>query len=333
MDFDHIAKKVHEQNRSPGFAFSICAGGEIAFSKGYGVADVATRLPVTADTRFAIGSLTKQFTAVMLLLLREQGKLSLEDRIESYVPEIPNGRQITLRTLLNQCSGLHNFPNTREHAWPREGIIPPDEIIAILKTDKPDFAPGERGAYSNTNYTLLAQVIAQVSGAAYGHCLKKMIFDPLGMDDTSNGFAAQSGTATPYEWVNNDFIPAHPTISLDLFHGAGSMVSTVEDLAHWNLALMGGRLLSSESLRELWTEGRLPDGRPTGYAMGFVSTMVGSHREVWHNGYSPRAGGYCFNAIFPDDRLAVVVLANASAQSFRGAPEEIVRDVLALYSS
>jgi hypothetical protein len=96
---------------------------------------------------------------------------------------------------------------------------------------------------------------------------------------------------------------------------------------------MSSQLLSSKSLRELWTEGRLPDGRATGYAMGFVPTMVGSHREVWHNGYTPRAGGYCLSAIFPDDHLAVVVLANGSAQSFRGAPEKIVRDVLALYSS
>src|SRR5271168_4155722 len=120
MALDTIAQQVLEQNRTPGFAFAVCVGGDVVFAKGYGVADVATRQPVTPETRFAIGSLTKQFTAVAILLLKEEGKLSLEDRLETYVPEIPNGRQITLRMLLNQNSGLHNFPNTREHDWPRE---------------------------------------------------------------------------------------------------------------------------------------------------------------------------------------------------------------------
>lgn len=175
-----------------------------------------------------------------------------------------------------------------------------------------------------------AQVIAQVCSRSYGDCLARMISQPLGMDRTSNGFAAQTGTATPYEWIDNDFAPAYPILSLDLFYGAGSMVSTVEDLARWNLALMSSQLLSSESLRELWTEGKLSDGKSSGYAMGFVPAIVRSHREVWHNGYSPRTGGYCFNVIFPDDHLAIVVLANGSPQSFRGAPEEMVRDVLAL---
>jgi D-alanyl-D-alanine carboxypeptidase len=331
MPFDTIAQQILEQNRTPGFAFLVCAGCDVVFAKGYGVADVATRQPVTPKTRFAIGSLTKQFTAAAILLLQEEEKLSLEDMLETYVPEVPNGRQITLRMLLNQNSGLHNFPDTREHDWPREGVIPPDQIIEFLKTDKPDFAPGERWAYSNANYAMLAHVIAQVSRVSYGHFLASAIFQPLGMDHTSNGFAAQAGTATPYDWTDNGFAAADPSISLDLFYGAGSVISTAQDLARWYQALMSSQLLKAESLRELWTEGRLPNGKPAGYAMGFVPAMIGSHREVWHNGYSPRAGGYCFNAIFPDDGLAVVVLANGSAQSFRGAPEGMVRDVLALY--
>jgi D-alanyl-D-alanine carboxypeptidase len=333
MTFDTIAQQVLEQNRTPGFAFSVCAGGEVLFAKGYGVADLVTRKPVTPQTHFAIGSLTKQFTAVAILLLREHGRLLLEDRLETYVPGIPNGRQITLRMLLNQNSGLHNFPNTREHDWPREGVIPPEQIIGFLKMDKPDFLPGERWAYSNTNYAMLAYVIAQVSGQSYGHFLANAIFQPLGMVHTSNGFAAQAGTATPYEWTDNGFAAAVPSLSLDLFYGAGSAVSTAQDLARWTQALMNGQLLKAESLYELWTEGRLSNGKPAGYAMGFVPAMIGSHREVWHNGYSPRAGGYCFDAIFPDDSLAVIILANGSAQSFRGAPEGMVRDVLALQYS
>jgi D-alanyl-D-alanine carboxypeptidase len=330
VTFDTIGLQIFEQNRAPGFAFLVCAKGSVVFAKGYGVTDIAAEKPVTPESRFAIGSLTKQFTAAAVLLLQEDGKLSLEDRLESYVPGMPNGSHITLRMLLNQSSGLHNFPNTREHNWPREGVIRPDQLICLLKTDKPDFAPGERWAYSNTNYAMLAQVITQVSEVSYGDFLLSRIFRPFGMAHTRNGFLAQEGIATPYEWTGTSFAAAEPPLSLDLFYGAGSLVSTVQDISHWNMALMSNRLLKVDSLQELWTEGRLPGGKPMGYAMGFVPAMIGSHRQVWHNGYTPRAGGYCFNAIFPDECLGITVLSNVSVPSFRGMPEQIVRDVLAL---
>jgi D-alanyl-D-alanine carboxypeptidase len=331
VTFDTIGQQVFEQKRAPGFAFVVCAGGSVVFAKGYGVADIAADELVTSETRFAIGSLTKQFTAAAVLLLREEGKLSLEDRLERYVPGMPNGSDITLRMMLNQSSGLRNYPNTREHTWPREGVIRPDQLIDFLKTDKPDFAPGERWAYSNTNYAMLAQVIAQVSGVSYGDFLLSRIFGPLDMAQTGNGFLAQEGIATPYEWTGTSFAAAEPQLSLDLFYGAGSLVSTAQDLSRWNMALIGCRLLKAESVLELWTEGRLSGGEPMGYAMGFVPAMIASHRQVWHNGYTPRAGGYCFNAIFPDDGLGIIVLSNVSVPSFRGVPEQMVRDVLTLY--
>jgi CubicO group peptidase (beta-lactamase class C family) len=330
MTFDAIGQRIFEQNRAPGFAFLVSVGGSVVFAKGYGVANIPADEPATPETTFAIGSLTKQFTAAAVLLLQKESKLSLEDRLESYVPGLPNGSSITLRTLLNQTSVLHNFPNTREHNWPRKGIIRPDQLIDLLRTDKPDFAAGERWAYSNTNYAMLAKVISQVSGVSYGKFLTTRIFGPLGMDQTGDGFLAQEGIATPYEWTGTSFAAAEPPLSLDLFYGAGSLVSTVQDISRWNMALLSHQLLNAESLRDLWTEGRLAGGQPVGYAMGFVPSMIGSHRQVWHNGYTPRAGGYCFNAIFPDDRLGIIVLSNGSAQSFRGMPEQMVRDVLDL---
>ncbi len=331
--FDAIGTQAFEEQRTPGFAFAVLWRGQLVFAKGYGIADVAGKTPVTPATRFAIGSITKQFTAAAVLMLAEQGKLTLDDRLAEYVPTMPNANTITLRMLLNQDSGLHNYPNTREHNWPIAGRISPEKIIAILQTDKPDFAPGEKWAYSNTNYALLAYVVTRASGMAYEDFLAHNIFSKVGMHDSGSGFAAQEGTATPYEGKAGDFHEAKPRISLDLFYGAGSMVSTAEDLARWDAALMGNTLLKPESLLALWTNGTLPDGQPVKYAMGFIATSIGQHREVWHNGYSPRAGGYCFNAIFPDDELAVVVLANAPDAAFRGVPEKMVGRVLALYDS
>lgn len=329
--FDQIGQQAYTHHRAPGFAFLVWSRGRIVFAKGYGFSNLATRSPVTANTRFAIGSLTKQFTAVSILLLAQQGKISLEDRLKKYVPSMPDADRITLRMLLNQDSGLHNYPNTREHPWPLTGRIAPETIINFLRTDKPDFAPGAKWAYSNTNYAMLAAVVACASGTTYSSFLTHHIFGPLGMSSSGNGFAAQSGTATPYESSNGNFRPVKRTVSLDLYYGAGSIVSSARDLARWDSALLGDKILDSGSRRELWTNGRLPDGKPVEYAMGFVATSVGTHREVWHNGYAPFAGGYCFNAIFPDDSLAVVVLSNAPDQSFRGEPETMVKQVLALY--
>jgi D-alanyl-D-alanine carboxypeptidase len=329
--FDQIGKKIFADQQAPGFAFLVWSHGSVVFAKGYGFSDVASKASVSAETRFAIGSITKQFTAACILILAQQNKLSLDDKLAKYLPEMPNADKITLRMLLNQDSGLHNYPNTREHSWPLEGVIPPDKLIAILKTDKPDFAPGEKWEYSNTNYALLAYIVAKVSGISYSDFLSRNIFTHVGMSSSGNGFAAQAGIATPYEGSDGNFQPAEPKISLDLFYGAGSIVSTVQDLAKWDAALIGNHLLNADSMHALWTNATLPNGQPMNYAMGFIQTTLGGHREIWHNGYSPNAGGYCLNAIFPDDQLAVVILSNASDGPFRGETEKLTLNVLALY--
>jgi CubicO group peptidase (beta-lactamase class C family) len=323
--FDRIGEQVANQQAAPGFSFLVWSHGSVVFAKGYGLAAVASKIPVTPDTPFAVGSISKQFTAAAILLLAQQNKLSLDDKLAKYLPGMPNADQSTLRMLLNQDSGLHNFPNTREHNWPTSGTIPPEKLIAILKTDQPDFAPGEKWEYSNTNYAVLAYVVSRLSGISYPDFLTRNIFTPLGMSSSGSGFASQANTATPYEGSPGNFRPAEPRISLDLFYGAGSVVSTAQDLARWDAALIRGKLLNADSMHALWTNGTLSNGEPTHYAMGFIATFIGSHREVWHNGYSPRAGGYCYNAIFPDDQLAVIVLSNASQDSFRGKPEQIVK--------
>ena len=220
--FDRIGEQVANQQAAPGFSFLVWSHGSVVFAKGYGLADVASKIPVTPDTRFAVGSISKQITAAAILLLAQQNKLSLEDKLAKYLPQMPNAVTITLRMLLNQDSGLHNFPNTREHNWPTSGTIPPEKLIAILKTDKPDFAPGEKWEYSNTNYAVLAYVVSRASGISYPDFLTRNIFTPLGMSSSDSGFASQANTATPYEGSPGNFRPAEPRISLDLFYGAGA---------------------------------------------------------------------------------------------------------------
>lgn len=327
--FDAIGERALASKTAPGFAFAVVRGGRAVYARGFGMANVARNQPVTPRTRFAIGSLSKQFAAAAILRLRDMSKLRLNDRLEKFAPALPNAKTITLRMLLNQDSGLHNFPLTTEHAWPLQGAIAPQRIIAILATDKPDFAPGSQWAYSNANYAALAYTVARTSGLPYGAYLERAVFAPSGMTESGEGYAAQrAGIATPYEGTGTFTVP-DPLLSLDLFYGAGSVVSSAADMARWDVALMHGTLLSAESMHDLWTAGTRPDGTAVPYAMGFVPSTLNGHREVWHNGFTPNAGGYCYNAIFPDDDLAVIVLSNGA--DFHDRPEAMVRDVLEVY--
>lgn len=327
---NRIGKTAFDQNRAPGFSLAVWYKGQVLFANGFGYADVANKTPVTADTRFPVGSITRQFTAASTLLLAERGRLSLDESLGRFLPDMPNASRITLRMLLDQTSGLHNFPLTSEHAWPLEGQIDPARLFAILKTDRPDFAPGEQWEDSNTNYAALAAVVAKSSGMSFEQFVRQNIFAPLGMSASGVGYRAQQGTATPYEGAAGNFDPVLVPLSLDLFYGAGDIVSSANDLVRWDAALIGGRLLKPASMRDLWTPGKLTNGQPVDYAMGFVPASIGAHREMWQNGYTPLVGGYCLNAIFPDDQLAVVVLSNSPDAVFRGVPEQIVRDIAAM---
>ena len=267
--FDMLAHKALASGKAAGFSLAVQWKGKSYFLGSYGLADVDKGVPVSAETRFAIGSVSKQFTAVSVLQLADQGKLSLDNVLAKYLPNLPNADRITLRMLLNQTSGLHNYPNTTEHDWPKDGAIPGDKLATVMSTDKPDFPPGTRFAYSNTNYFALATVVAQVSGESFDEYLSQHIFRPLGMTKSGNGFAAQHGLAVP---VGGQGDPRRPN-SLDLYEGAGSVVSTAADLLRWDQALMDGRLLKPESMHLLWAAGRPATGTST-YAMGFVTASI-----------------------------------------------------------
>ena len=324
--FDAIGARALAKQGAPGFAFAVVHRGRTVYARGFGLANVSRNEPVTAGTRFAVGSISKQFTAAAVLQLRDAGKLGLDDPLARYLPSLPNANAITLRMLLNQMSGLHNYPSMAEHPWPLTGTISPQRIFAILATDHPDFEPGARFEYSNTNYAALAGIVARASGMTYDAYLRGKIFAPLGMTSSGAGLAAQSVPhATPYVGATAFTVPA-PIISLDLFYGDGSVVASATDLARWDTALIHGTLLGPQSMHDLWTP---PDGHDGSYAMGFVPDTVAGHREVWHNGLTPNAGGYCYNAIFPDDDLAVIVLSNGS--DFSERPEAMVREVIDAY--
>lgn len=329
--FDTIGAEALASQKAPGMVVAVVRDGKLVYVKGFGLADVAHKVPVASDTRFAIGSLTKQFTAVSVLLLAQRRKLGLDDQVSKYVPSFPNASAITVRMLLNQTSGLHNYPFLSERPWPMSGTIALDTLLGMLASDPSDFAPGTRWEYSNANYALLAAVIAKASGLDEGVFLQQNVFDPLKMTSSGFGYAAQRQPGLAKAYQGRAPFQPQPSASLDLFSGAGAVVSNAPDVAAWDIALMQGDLLDPRSMQALWTAGKLKTGAGTGYAMGFVPATLAGHREVWHNGLAPGAGGYCYNAIFPDDKLAVIVLSNG--YNFDGVAEQIVSRVLAAYDS
>jgi D-alanyl-D-alanine carboxypeptidase len=324
----NIAASVFAQGGTPGMAVTVLQHGRVVYSEGFGYADPAAKKAATPNTRFAIGSLSKQFTAVSALMLVQSGKLSLDDRLAKFFPNLPNAKSITIRELLNQTSGLHNYPNTDEHPWPLEGPVELAKILGILATDKPDFAPGEKYEYSNSNYTVLAAIVQKVSGVPFGEYLQKHIFEPLHMSRSGYGYAMQQSgdLAVPYAGG----MPASPRISLDLYAGAGGVVSTAADMARWDRALLGGTLLNAPEMQALWTPGHPAQGGSS-YAMGFVADSLDGHSYVWHNGYTPNAGGYCYNALFPQQHLGIVVLTNGGIDTEQGKPETLVRRIFEAY--
>jgi len=327
--FDRIGTDALATHKAPGFSFVVVHDGKVVYAKGFGLADAEHTVAVEPATRFAIGSLTKQFTAAAMLLLAQRGRLALDDPLAKYLPSFPNARAITLRMLLNQTSGLHNYPLLTEHRWPTSGAIALDSLLPILATDKPDFAPGTRWEYSNTNYTLLAAVIARAAGTGEGPFLQQNVFDQLGMSASGFGYAAQQRTGLAKAYQGTVTFQPQQVLSVDLYAGAGAVISNAPDMAKWDVALMQNRLLDASSMRTMWTNGKLNSGAGVDYAMGFVPTTLAGHREVWHNGLAPGAGGYCLNAIFPDDKLAVIVLSNG--YNFDGVPEQMAARVLAAY--
>ncbi len=321
-----IARSGLATGVAPGLALAVVSHGQIVYESGYGFADLASRVPVDPRTRFAIGSLTKQFTAAAIELLAREGRISLDDPLAKYVPSLPNARQITLRMLLDQTSGLQNYPKPPATNWPARGPVSLDRILALLATERPDFKPGTRWEYSNANYTALAAVVQKVAGVPFATFLQSRIFFPLRMADSGFGYAAQKSGTIATGYIDGKADPQD--LSLDVTSGAGAIVSTAHDLALWDIGLLHGRLLFTSYLDDVWREG-VPTGDGDRYMAGWVIANVAGHRELWHNGLVIGIGGYCYNAIFPDDGLAIVILTNGAEAA--GVPERMAQSIAAAY--
>jgi len=299
----------------PGLSLAVVQDGKIIKAKGYGLANVELNSPAAPDTVYQLASLTKQFTATTIMLLVQDGKISVEDKISSYVDGTPDSwKEITLRHLLTHTSGLKDYldeaPDSPNSAVKSHEETTPEKIVQSMVGRPLDFAPGEKYTYSNTNYLLLSMVVRRAGGKPYDQFLAERVFQPLGMTATRltsheevipNRAAGYTWTGT--RWRNSAAL--NPTL---WDNGDGGMLSTVLDLAKWDAALYGETILTAASKQQMWTPLTLNDGKTGSYGFGWGIGDTKGHPRVWHTGGRPGTSTAIFRYL--DDRLTIIVLAN-----------------------
>lgn len=299
----------------PGAAILVSRGGEVLFEKGYGLADVGNRVAVTPDTKFRIGSVSKQFTAAAVLKLQEQGKLLVTDTLSNFMPDYPRGDEVTLHHLLTHTSGIHNYTGIHDFLELATVPVEPVEHIAYFRDHPYDFDPGEQWVYSNSGYYLLAHVVALVSEQPFGEFLREQFFEPLGMNDTGPHDAETVLTHEAFGYAYADG-GVKKALNWDMSRamGAGSVYSTVRDLGRWNEAVFSYEALSEETMASALTPARLNDGSVAG-AMGDVygyGWMTGDLRGMQVVNHSGGLHGFvAYLAWIPEKRLTVTMLHNA----------------------
>ncbi|MGH9900419.1 MAG: serine hydrolase domain-containing protein [Pyrinomonadaceae bacterium] len=322
---DEFINAETRRQRIPGVALAVVKDGQVVLAKGYGLANVEHQVPVKPETVFQSGSVGKQFTATAVMMLVEEGKLSLDDKISKYLAGAPEAwKDITVRHLLTHTAGTTDYPSdfdfrrdyTEDELFKRAAVVP----LA--------FRPGEKWSYSNLGYVMLGILINKVSGKFYGDFLQERVFRPLGMTtarviteadivpNRAAGYRLVKGELKNQNWVS-------PSVNTT---ADGALYLTVYDMAKWDAALYGEKLLKRSSLEQMWTPVKLSDGKTQQYGFGWSLGEVRGRRIVEHGG--AWQGFKAYIARFVDDKTTVVLFANL-AQADQG---RLARGVAAAFN-
>jgi CubicO group peptidase (beta-lactamase class C family) len=317
---DSLARRVDEvfarwdRNDSPGCAVSVVRDGAVVYTRGYGMADLEHDVPITPATVFYIGSDSKQFTAMAMALLAKDGRISLDDDVRKYIPELRQyDAPITIRHLIHHTSGLRDYYTLRSLAGdPSDGVFGDDDILPLIARQRElNFTPGTQHLYSNSGYLLLSVIVKRVTGKSFRAFADERIFRPLGMtrahfrDDHTE---LVKGRAYAYAPRGGGYRLSMPNFDVV---GAGGLLMPVEEFVNWDREFYAGTLGGRELVTQLITPGRLSDGTVLGYAFGL---NVGQYRGLRTVGHGGSYGGYRADILrFPDQRFAVAAFCNLSS--------------------
>ncbi|MGD2068807.1 MAG: serine hydrolase domain-containing protein [Gemmatimonadota bacterium] len=327
---DSTALAVLEATGAPSASIAVVRGGEIVYERALGLGRIDPATDARPTMRYSIGSVSKQFTATAVLLLEEEGRLSLDDPVAEWFPGLTRADEISLRQLLSMTSGYQDY-------WPHDFVfadmkrpVTAREIMERWAKKPLDFDPGTRWQYSNTNYVIAAAIVERVAGMPFMDFLGERIFTPLGMTSVANVDAGPLGPEDAQPTLRHALGPLRPAPkeATGWLFGAGQLAMTSHDLGLWNRGVIEQAILTPESYRTQQTEVLLESGTATGYGLGVGIGTPGGHRRVSHGG---AVSGYTTtNYVYPDDGVAITVFTNIYPGT-AGASSRIavgIRDIL-----
>lgn len=313
---DQIAKAYYRADQ-PGATVIVVKDGKVLLRSAYGVANLSTKEALQADHVMRLGSITKQFTAVAILQLIEAGKMALNDPVTKFFPDYPaSGKRITIEHLLTHTSGIPSYTGKPGFMAKSMTDMSVSEMVDSFKNDALEFEPGTAYKYNNSGYFLLGAIIEKVSGDTYANYVAKHIFTPLGMNNTAHEGheRSQQARAQGYSQLGEVF-DLSMKISMTQPYAAGSIASTVDDLAKWDAAITAGKLLTADSWQRAFTSYKLKNGQDTNYAYGWGVGQFEGQTMLSHGGGIPGFSTYALR--LPKDKVFVAVLHNAD----RGLPQ------------
>lgn len=315
----------HIEKDGPGVAVIISQNDKVLFQGAQGMANIEHSIPLTIDSVFRLGSITKQFTTAAIMMLQEQGKLSIQDNIKMYVPDFPTGgNKITIEHLMTHTSGIANYTNDRD-LFAKEIQVPItlDDMLKRFEAHPMVFKTGDEMRYSNTGYVLLGKIIEVASGQSYAEFIEQNIFKKLAMNSSRyGGDQIIPNRASGYETAHGEVVNASH-IDMSWPHAAGSLLSTVGDLNIWNKAIRNGKLISEESYQQMIKPFKLNDGTFSDYGYGFGISKLNKYDTIEHGGGIP---GFVTWAVYiPSEDLYVAALTNSG----NGDPGVVARSLIA----
>jgi CubicO group peptidase (beta-lactamase class C family) len=309
---------------APGIAVLVSKDGKIWYERGFGYADIKGRKVVTPNTKFRIGSVTKQFTAAAILKLQEQNLLSVNDKLSKYIPDFPRGDEVTIHHLLTHTSGIHSYTSKPDFISNVTRTISEDSLIYSFKNDPYDFNPGENFMYNNSGYFLLGYIIGKVSGKPYGEYLKQTFFDHLQMSNTGVHYAGIQLEEEAHGYASNSG-KYDDAINWDMSWAgaAGALYSTLHDLDKWNTALHSGKVLNESSLKAALTPVTLKNGEKPAMNYGY-GLMTGKYRGLDLIQHGGGLHGFISQLVyFPKQKLSIVMFSNSMNPEANFDPNKI----------
>jgi D-alanyl-D-alanine carboxypeptidase len=323
---DAAVHDVLTKTSVPSASVGIVQGGRVVFTKAYGHARLTPPMLATTSLHYAVGSISKQFTAACVLLLQEDGKLSIDDPIAKYFPELTRAKDVTIRHILSHTSGYEDYApqDYTIPAWTKPTTA--DKIVHEWATKPLDFEPGSQYQYSNTNFNIAGLIVEKVSGEPFWTFLSRRVLKPLVMTHTID-LDTEHDKLEPVGYMRNALGPLRPAImeASGWYFADGEMAMPVGDLLLWDISLMNRSLLAPASYTAMETDQRLTNGQTARYGLGVSLSVRDGHRVVSHSG---EVGGFVAqNVVLPDDKIAIAVLTNQEASAAAGS---ITRAILAL---